>query len=334
MNIVLLGAGGQLGRQLARSLAALGTLTALTRTGRPATAAHPALCGDLCQPSALAQTLSHLRPDVVVNAAAYTNVDHAEINPQAAHAVNARGCEALASAVQELGAHLVHFSTDYVFDGAGEKPWQESDLCRPLNAYGRSKLAGEQAIAAACSRYWIFRTSWLYELASTNFLTTVLDAAQRGERLQIVCDQWGAPTRAAWVADTLAQVLQPPERGPARQQAAASGIYHLAAAGHTDWYAYAQYALQEASACGAQLKTTVQQVQAIAAAARGGTVRPVNSRLDTALLQTTFGITPPPWQDGVRRVVAQWARAQAQGQVQTPMQTQAQAQTQLHTPVQ
>lgn len=319
MKIVLLGASGQLGQQLARSLAPLaasGKLTALSRAGRPATASRPALYGDLCQGAALMQTLNHLRPDIVVNAAAYTNVDQAEINPQAAHAVNALGCAALASATEKLGALLVHFSTDYVFDGAGETPWRESDPCKPLNAYGRSKLAGEQAIAAACSRYWIFRTSWLYELASRNFLTTVLNAALRGEHLQITCDQWGAPTRAAWLADTLAQLLRShasvrPQMH-AHTRTAPSGIYHLAAAGCTNWHAYAQYALQTASAGGLPLQTTAAQVLPVAAAMRGGAARPANSRLETALLQTTFGITAPPWQDGVRRVVAQWAHAQTQ----------------------
>lgn len=308
MNIVLLGAAGQLGQQLQRSLATLGQLTALSRSGHcasPGAPPRPAgsrpLCGDISQSAALAQTLAYLRPSVVVNAAAYTQVDQAEREPQAAMAVNAHACAALAQSTEKIGAHLVHFSTDYVFDGSGHAPWSEADACHPLNAYGRSKRAGEQAIAAHCSRYWVFRTSWLYELGQPNFLSTVLDAAWRGEPLQVVSDQWGAPTRAAWVADAVARALAQRPRAP-------SGIYHLAAGGHTHWQAYAQYALQQASAHGAALKTTAQQVAAITAATRRGAPRPANSRLNTRLLQATFGIMPPPWQDGVRQVAAQWAR--------------------------
>ncbi|MFM9881319.1 MAG: dTDP-4-dehydrorhamnose reductase [Burkholderiaceae bacterium] len=303
MKIVLLGAAGQLGQQLQRSLAPLGELVALTRHGLagPSAPAQPLLCGDLGQAQALAGTLRALRPDVIVNAAAYTDVERAETEPGAAHRINGQACALLAEQAQALGAVLLHFSSDYVFGHGSERPWRETDACLPLNHYGLSKLEGERAIAQHCSRYWIVRSSWLYEAGSRNFLSTVLAAALAGTPLRITSDQCGAPTRAAWLAQVAAQILAAPHALPA-------GLYHASASGHTTWHGYALFALAQAQSLGAALPLLPAQIEPITAQARGGARRPANSRLDTTLLQARLHITPPPWQRGVQDVVRQWVR--------------------------
>lgn len=293
MKILLLGADGQLGWQLRRSLAVVGHVTALTRKTAPG--------GDLTDAAGLERTIRELRPDAIVNAAAYTAVDTAETQGEAAFAINHAACEVLAREAARVGAWLVHFSTDYVFEGTGDAPWRESDPTLPVNVYGRSKLAGEQAIAQACPRHLILRCSWLFDTWGDNFLKWLLDAASRRESLGIVDDQWGAPTRAALVADITAHVL----RSATPLQA---GIYHVAAAGETSRHGYAALALECAAACGLPLRVTSDRVRAVSSSTFAtAATRPANSRLDTSRLRTAFGLVLPPWQDGVRAVVAELA---------------------------
>jgi dTDP-4-dehydrorhamnose reductase len=294
MKILLLGSRGQVGWQLARSLSVVGDLTALHRGSTSA-------CGDLARPQALATTIRALAPQVIVNAAAYTAVDRAESERDAAFSVNADSCEMLAGEARKLGAWLVHYSTDYVFDGAGERPWKETDATAPLNVYGQSKLAGEQAVAA-WERHIVLRTSWVFDTWGQNFLKSILRAATQRDNLTVVSDQWGAPTRAALIADVTAHLLR-------RLAPETAGIYHLAAGGETNWHAYAQLAIGHAIECGMALKTVPANVRPIGTADYPtAAARPVNSRLDTTRLRSTFDLHLPAWQDGVRAVVAELAR--------------------------
>jgi dTDP-4-dehydrorhamnose reductase len=294
MKILLLGASGQLGWQLRRSLSVLGDVTALDRASAP-------LCGDLARPEELARTVQAVNPEVIVNAAAYTAVDRAETQRDEAFAINASACSILAEAARSCGAWLVHYSTDYVFDGSGELPWRESDPAAPISVYGRSKLAGERAVAQGCDRHLILRTSWIFESWGQNFLKSILRAAAAQESLRVVDDQWGAPTRAALIADVTAHILR-------QLQPQAAGIYHVAAAGATTWHEYAVLAVDHALRCGMPLKASPDTITAIASSQYPqAAARPRNSRLDTSRLRATFGVNLPPWQDGVRAVVAELA---------------------------
>lgn len=295
MKILLFGADGQLGWQLRRSLGIIGNVTALARGSTP--------CGDLKDPEGISRTIRELVPDVIVNAAAYTAVDGAETDKDSAFAVNHRACDVLAGEAARLDAWLVHFSTEYVFDGSGDTPWRETDATSPLNVYGRSKLAGEQAVVRACPRHLVLRTSWLFDTWGDNFVKWLLRTACQEDSLDIVDDQWGAPTRAALVADVTAHMLR-----AATQQLA--GIYHIAAAGETNRHGLATYALQCAAACGMPLRTPAESVRAVASSTfHTPAARPANSRLDTARVRTAFGLTLPPWREGVRAVVAELAAA-------------------------
>jgi dTDP-4-dehydrorhamnose reductase len=297
MKILLFGAGGQVGWQLQRSLAVLGHVTALDVDSSP-------LCGDLRDADGVGRTVRTVAPDVVVNAAAYTAVDRAEDEPELAFAVNARSCEALARAAEDCGAWLVHYSTDYVYDGSGTRPWLESDPAAPLNTYGRSKLAGDLAIAREASRHLILRTSWVFDSRGGNFARSILKAAMARETLQVVNDQWGAPTRASLIADVTAHALRKAHAsGPQT-----SGVYHLAAAGETNWHVYATLLLAEAARFGLGLRAKPEAVEPIGSASYPTRARrPANSRLDTGRLRQAFGIHLPPWQDGVRAVAAELA---------------------------
>ena len=288
MNIVLLGAQGQLGWELQRSLAPLGRLHALDRRS-----------ADLAEPAQLVRTVRALRPDVVVNAAAHTAVDKAESEPGLVHAINATAPAALAQLAAELGAWLVHYSTDYVFDGSGTRAWQEGDATGPLNVYGRSKREGEQAIAASGCQHLIFRTSWVYAARGSNFAKTMLRLAQERERLTVIDDQHGAPTGADLIADVSAHALR---MALARPELV--GLYHLVAAGETSWHGYAQHAIALARALRPELAWTVQDIAAVPSSALATPARrPHNSRLDTRKLQQAFGLTMPPWQQGVDRLL-------------------------------
>lgn len=293
-KILLLGKNGQLGWELQRSLSVLGEVVALDRHGLHGWS------GDLSQPSALVQTVQQIQPQVIVNAAAYTAVDRAESEPDVAHAINAQAPEILAQEAQKLGAWLVHFSTDYVFNGSGQSPWTETDACVPISVYGQTKWQGEQAVAASGCRHLMFRTSWVYAARGGNFAKTMLKLAQERDVLRVIDDQIGAPTGADLLADatahTLAKVLEPGSES--------SGTYHLAAAGETSWHGYAQFVLTQAKALGVSLKVQPEDVQAIPTSAYPTPAhRPLNSRLDTRKIQETFGLTLPHWTLGVARML-------------------------------
>ena len=285
MKILLLGKNGQVGWELQRSLAPLGEVLALDRNST----SH---CGDLSNLEGLADTVRVFRPDVVVNAAAYTAVDKAESDQSIANLINALAPEVLARACAAIGAYLVHFSTDYVFDGAGQKPWLESDATGPLNVYGHSKLAGEKGIAKQGAKHVIFRTSWVYGTEGGNFAKTMLRLAQEREKMAVINDQFGAPTGAALLADITALCLQRDQH--------LSGIYHLAAAGETTWHAYAKYVLQQAQSLKPSLKYTVKEVAAVATTEfPTPAARPLNSRLNCSQLENALQLKLPAWQTGV-----------------------------------
>jgi dTDP-4-dehydrorhamnose reductase len=302
MRILLLGKNGQVGWELQRSLAVLGEVVALDRQG------GDGLVGDLTDLAGLERTVQAVRPQVIVNAAAYTAVDKAESEPELARAVNALAPGVLAQGAARLGALLVHYSTDYVFDGSGSTPWQEGDATAPLSVYGRSKLEGEQAIAASGCRHLVFRTSWVYgahgDKKSGNFAKTMLRLAREREQLSVIDDQVGAPTGADLLADVTAHAIRHMLPPMGHNDLTPSGIYHLAAAGETSWHGYARFVLQQAEQAGQVLKAGPQQVQAIPTSAYPTPAkRPHNSRLDTTRLQNTFGLALPPWQAGVQRML-------------------------------
>lgn len=303
MKILLFGANGQVGWRLRHSLAGLGEVIALDRASRP-------LCGNLLDAAGVAASVASVAPDVVVNAAAYVEVDRAEDEPDLAFAVNATACAALARAAARQGAWLVHYSTDYVYDGSGDRPWRETDAPHPLNAYGRSKLAGDEAILRETRRHLVLRTSWVFDSRGRNFAKGILEAATTRDELTVVADQWGAPTSAALIADVTARALRSIANAVEPERLA--GLYHLAAAGFTDRPGYARLLLQEAAAFGWPLRATAESVTAVASSDHPTrATRPKNSRLDTERLRDTFGIDLPPWQDGVRAVVEALARQRA-----------------------
>ncbi|MBZ4200700.1 MAG: dTDP-4-dehydrorhamnose reductase [Methylotenera sp.] len=294
MKILLLGKNGQVGWELQRSLAPLGELIALDARSQD----H---CGDLCDLAGLAKTLRDVAPDVIVNAAAYTAVDKAEGEPELANAVNAQAVALLAQAAKASGAWLVHYSTDYVFDGSGKLAWLETDVAKPLSVYGASKLAGEQAIIASACQHLIFRTSWAYAAKGRNFATTMLQLAEQREHISVINDQVGAPTGADLLADVTAHALR-----MARQDATLSGLYHLTAAGETTWYAYAQFVIELARQAGVAIKVAPTAIKAVPSSDFPTPAqRPLNSRLNTSKLQQAFGLRLPPWQDGVKRLLAE-----------------------------
>lgn len=294
MKILLLGKNGQLGWELQRSLAPLGELIALDRHSTD-------LCGDLAKLQGLAATVQRVRPDVIVNAAAYTAVDKAESEPELARLINALAPGVLAQEAHKLGAWLLHYSTDYVFDGSGSQPWREADTPAPLSVYGQTKLDGEQLIAAHCSRHLVFRTSWVYAARGGNFAKTMLRLAQERERLTVIDDQFGAPTGAELLADVSAHAIR-----HVLQQPQHAGIYHLAAAGETTWHEYAKHVLAQAGRAQSAIKLVAKEVAPVPTSAFPTAARrPHNSRLNTTKLQTTFGLALPPWQQGVDRMLAE-----------------------------
>jgi dTDP-4-dehydrorhamnose reductase len=294
MKILLLGKNGQVGWELQRSLAVLGEVVALDRRGAGS------LCGDLSDLAGLAQTVRSVQPQVIVNAAAHTAVDKAESEAELARTLNALAPGVLAREAAQLGAWLVHYSTDYVFDGSGSTPWKETDAVAPLSVYGRTKLEGEQAIAASGCRHLILRTSWVYGARGGNFARTMLRLAAEREQLNVINDQIGAPTGADLLADVTAHALRhvlPPMR---RNDLTPSGIYHVAAAGETSWHGYARFVVQQARQAGRTLKAGPEQVLPISTADYPTPAkRPHNSRLNCKLFQNTFGLKLPNWENGV-----------------------------------
>ncbi|MEN5204661.1 dTDP-4-dehydrorhamnose reductase [Stenotrophomonas sp. TWI700] len=295
MTILLLGANGQLGQELRRALAPLGAIVATTRSG-----ALPdgSVCevADFDQPGSLTALLDRVRPTLVVNAAAYTAVDRAEDDRDAAFRTNAEAPGVLARWCAQAGVPLVHYSTDYVFDGQGTRPYREDDATAPLGVYGASKLAGEDAIRMAGGRHLIFRTAWVYASHSANFLRTMLRVGADRSVLRVVADQVGTPTPAALIADVTAQALQ--------HDGALSGTWHLTATGETSWHGFAEAIFTEAVAAGVLARAPT--VEAITTAEYPTPAkRPAYSHLDVAKLEQDFGLTLPRWQDGLKQVIAE-----------------------------
>ncbi|WP_288439549.1 dTDP-4-dehydrorhamnose reductase [uncultured Pseudomonas sp.] len=294
MKILLLGKDGQVGWELQRSLAGLGQLLALNSRSHE-------YCGDLANLSGLAETVRRFAPDVIVNAAAYTAVDKAESEREQAFLVNAQAVKLLAEIAAEQRALLVHYSTDYVFPGQGSAPWREQDAVGPLNVYGESKLAGEQAILAVGCTSLIFRTCWVYAARGNNFARTMLRLASERDSLGVIDDQFGAPTGAELIADVTAHAIVATLRKPAL-----AGVYHLAARGETSWCGYARLVLEQAAAHGIALQVHAEQVKPLTTDAYPTPAkRPANSRLDTQKLQEAFALTLPDWRLGVARMLTE-----------------------------
>ena len=293
MNILLFGKGGQVGWELQRSLSVLGTVTALDFDSTE----H---CGDFANPAGVAETVRALRPDVIVNAAAHTAVDKAESEADFARTLNATTPGAIAQEAAKLGAWLVHYSTDYVFDGSGSRPWVETDTPAPLSCYGRTKLEGEQRIQQSGSQHVILRTSWVYAARGGNFAKTMLRLAAERERLTVIDDQIGAPTGADLLADLTAQMV----RQAMSSEIDLSGVYHAVAAGETSWHGYASFVIEHARQRGRELK--VQAIDPVPTSAFPTPARrPHNSRLSAQKLQQVFGLRLPPWQQGVERMLTE-----------------------------
>jgi dTDP-4-dehydrorhamnose reductase len=294
MKILLLGKNGQVGWELQRSLAPLGELIALDSSSRE-------LCGDLTDLEGIARTVRAIAPDVIVNAAAHTAVDKAESETGRARTINALAPGVLAQEAQRANAWLVHYSTDYVFDGNGEKPWLESDATAPLNVYGATKLEGEQLIARSGCRHLIFRTSWVYGARGGNFAKTMLRLACERDSLSVIDDQVGAPTGADLLADITAHAIRTAQLRPE-----VSGLYHLVAGGETSWHGYAGFVIDFARRAGIPLKVAQDVIKAVPTSAFPTPAkRPHNSRMDTTKLQRTFDLHLPQWQAGVERMLSE-----------------------------
>lgn len=293
MNVLLFGGNGQVGQALLRTLAPLGTLVATTRSGALPDGS-PCEVADFDDPASLPGLLDRIGPGVVVNAAAYTAVDRAEGDPDAAWRANAEAPDMIARWCAAAGVPLLHYSTDYVFDGTATRPYREDDPTAPLGVYGASKLAGEQAIRAAGGRHLIFRTAWVYAAHGANFLRTMLRVGAERDVLRVVADQIGTPTPAALIADVSAHILQ--------QRLMLSGTYHLTATGATSWHGFAEAIFAEAVARG--ILPRAPRVEAITTAEYPTAARrPAYSCLDVRRLQSDSGLLLPAWQDGLAGVM-------------------------------
>jgi dTDP-4-dehydrorhamnose reductase len=290
VRILLFGSSGQVGHALQQDLPALGAVIALTRQDV-----------DFEDPESLRGVMRRHSPDIVVNAAAYTAVDKAESERDRAERINSDAPRILAEEAHALGACLVHYSTDYVFDGTKTAPYVESDEPNPQSVYGRTKLAGEVAVRQRCARSLVFRTSWVFSEHGHNFLKTILRLARERDRLQIVADQVGAPTSAAEISRVTLHVLKTVH---AAAPASPWGVYHVAAAGETSWFGYARHVIAQARQLGTELKIDPDHVTPISTAQYPAAARrPASSRLDTGGLRRAFGVSLPSWQFEVDRVV-------------------------------
>ncbi|MBH1461687.1 dTDP-4-dehydrorhamnose reductase [Stenotrophomonas geniculata] len=297
MTVLVFGGNGQVGQELLRALAPLGKVVATTRSGQLPDGSACEMA-DFGQPDSLPALLDRLQPSVVVNAAAYTAVDRAEQEVDAAFAANAQAPGVIARWCAAHGVPLVHYSTDYVFDGQGRAPYREDEPTAPLGVYGTSKRDGEDAVRLAGGRHLIFRTAWVYASHGANFLRTMLRVGSEREQLRIVADQIGTPTPAALIADVTAQALQHPGH--------LSGTWHLTASGQTSWHGFAEAIFAEALATGVLAK--VPAVEAIPSSEYPTPAkRPAWSVLDNRKLQQDFNIVLPAWQDGLKRVMAEIA---------------------------
>src|SRR5512139_1311737 len=287
-EILLLGANGQVGWELSLSLSTIGNVHAVSR--------HEC---DVSDPAALRALLRNQRPSIIVNAAAYTAVDKAEAEAEKARVINVEVPALLANEAKANGALLIDYSTDYVFDGNKNGAYLESDTTAPLSIYGQTKLDGLRAIEASGCRHLVFRVSWVYAARGGNFLRTILRLAREREQLNVVADQVGAPTPAELIADVTAQCLMLLRNGKGNE-----GVYHLAPAGETTWHGFASAIVREAQAAGIALKLSPDHIRAITTAEYPTAAkRPVNSRLDTTKIQTTFGIALPAWESALPRII-------------------------------
>ena len=295
MKILLLGKNGQVGWELQRALAPLGEVIALDFDS-----AGP-LKADFSNPESLAATVRAVAPTIIVNAAAHTAVDKAESEPDFARALNATSPAVLAREAASLGAWLMHYSTDYVFDGGGSTPWHEDSPTGPLSVYGATKLEGEEAIRASGCAHLIFRTSWVYATRGNNFAKTMLKLAKERERLTVIDDQIGSPTGADLLADLTAHALR---AAVARPELA--GTYHAVANGETSWHGYARHVIEYARAAGQPIKVAPEAVEAVQTSAFPTPARrPANSRMNTSKLRNAFDLALPSWQAGVERMLTE-----------------------------
>ena len=295
MKILLLGKRGQVGWELQRSLAPLGEIVALSSGSQN-------YCGDFTNLQGLADTVRRVKPDIIVNAAAHTAVDKAESEPELARIINADAVAVLAREAKLLDAWLIHYSTDYVFDGSGVKPWSEVDVTGPLGIYGATKLAGEQAIQDSGCKHLIFRTSWVYGARGNNFAKTMLRLAAERDSLTVIDDQVGAPTGADLLADVTAHTIRSVQNTPTL-----GGLYHLVAAGETTWHGYARFVIDFALKMDCQLKTNPESIVPVSTSAFPTPAeRLKNSRVNTRKLETNFGLTLPNWQTGVARMLTEF----------------------------
>lgn len=294
MKILLFGQSGQISWELQRSLAPLGELIVLGSNSAE-------MCGNFTNLAGIVESIQKIRPDVIINAAAHTAVDQIEKETDLAYQINTYAPEVLALEAKRIGAWLVHYSTDYVFDGSGNQAWLETDKTNPLSTYAKTKLAAEELIVASGCRYLIFRTSWVYAARGKNFAKTMLQLATERDSLSVIDDQIGAPTGAELVADVTAHTLR------TAMQKNVTGIYHLTASGEVSWCDYARFVLDYAQQKGIPLKLAPSDIKAVSSSEYPTPAqRPLNSRLNTTKLQQTFNIYLPPWQNGVTHMLDEY----------------------------
>jgi len=291
LRIVLFGSSGQIGFELAKAMASLGEVIALKKND-----------ANFNDPESLRDRIQNYQPDIIINAAAYTAVDSAENDYETAQNINTIAPEILAEEAEVQGSLLVHYSTDYVFDGQKRGYYKESDRPNPLSAYGRSKLNGELAVSNGCRRHLIFRTSWVFGKHGHNFLKNILHKATENLSLRVVADQTGAPTSSLLISDVTTEILKKICHFPPEDHC--WGLYHLAASGETNWYDYSKYIITHARALGYPLKAIPKSVEPIKTnEITLPAARPANSLLETKKLRETFSIYLPDWKLGVNRVL-------------------------------
>ena len=302
-KILLFGKHGQVGHELESTLQTLGAVIALDVDSTDG-------CGDFSRPDDVVATVRRIKPNIIVNAAAYTAVDKSESEPELTRIINATTPGTLAVEAEKLSAWFVHYSTDYVFDGSGDAPWQETDIPAPLNIYGKTKLEGEQLIAKACKRHLILRTSWVYGVHGNNFAKTMLRLAQERDSLEVVDDQVGTPTSARLLAELTVNMLQKTIQNESLTGQSLAGLYHAVAAGEVSWHGYAKFVIAHARSSGSQIKVLDSDIKSVSSDQFPTPAkRPHNSRLSTLKLQQAFDIKLPDWQAGVTQMLTESSKS-------------------------